>query len=375
MTEHSSTRVQDSSRQVAPQSAFDAQPQQRAERFAERIAHMLDSGAVALMLSLGHKSGLLETLASAPPATSLEIANRARLTERYVREWLAAMVTAGIVSYDPQRKQYALPQEHAASLTRNGELGNLAVYAQAIAMGGKMEERLLECFATGSGIQYAEYPGFHQMMAEDSAQTVAAHLAEILGELAPSLVLRLDEGIEVLDAGCGSGGALRALARQFPKSRLLGIDLCADAIAVAQRQAHVEKLSSVRYEVRDLTSFDEVERYDLITSFDAVHDTPDPQDVLRRLYRALRPGGTHLMQDIAGSAALENNVGKPFAPFLYTISCLHCVPVSVGQGGLGLGTMWGWETALDMLKNAGFSSIRTRVLAHDPMNVWFLSQK
>jgi len=125
--------------------------------------------------------------------------------------------------------------------------------------------------------------------------------------------------------------------------------------------------------VRDLTNFNAPEHFDLITSFDAVHDQKQPQDFLKRIRAALRPGGVHLMQDIGGSADLENNYDFPFAALLYTISCLHCTPVSLGQGGDGLGTMWGWETAEAMLREAGFAHVERHVLPHDPMNVWFIS--
>jgi hypothetical protein len=93
------------------------------------------------------------------------------------------------------------------------------------------------------------------------------------------------------------------------------------------------------------------------------------------LLRALRPGGVYLMQDIGGSARLENNLAMPMAAFLYAMSCVHCMPISLGQGGAGLGTMWGWETAEMFLRHAGFTSVVRKVLPHDPLNVWFVSSK
>lgn len=104
-------------------------------------------------------------------------------------------------------------------------------------------------------------------------------------------------------------------------------------------------------------------------------DQKDPQGLLRSLHRALRAGGVYLMQDIGGSAHLENNLGFPMASLLYAISCVHCTPISLGQGGAGLGTMWGWETAQRMLREAGFDTVERHVLPHDPMNVWFVSRK
>lgn len=356
-------------------SGFPAFDQDVAERFAERVGEIVDAGAVATMLSIGHRSGLLRVLARLPAAGSGAIAEAAGLSERYVREWLAAMTVAGIVTYDPAARSYRLPAEHAACLVPDGPLGNLAVYAQIVPMAGAVHDRMLACFETGEGTAYGDYPHFHSVMAEDSGQTVVARLFDTIVPLAEGLAEQLEQGISVLDAGCGAGCALIALAERYPKSRFVGYDLCADAIASAAEAARAAELTNVRFAVRDLSGFDETALYDLVTSFDAVHDQKDPQALLEALHRALKPSGIHLMQDIGGSARLENNIGFPFAAFLYTVSCLHCMPVSLGQGGAGLGTMWGWETAEAMLKAAGYRSVERIVLPHDPMNVWFVSRK
>ncbi|NRG16980.1 class I SAM-dependent methyltransferase [Rhizobiales bacterium] len=346
-----------------------------AEAFADRIGEILNHGALAVMISIGHKTRLFDTLAGLPASTSTEIADAASLNERYVREWLAAMVTGGVVSYEPASKTYRLPASRAASITRSGELGNLAVYAQTIALLGQVEERIIDCFATGEGTSYSDYPCFHDFMAEDSGQTVVAQIDGLLDTLAPDLKSRLANGIDVLDAGCGRGLALIELARRYPESRFVGYDLCGDAIAFAKTEARSKGLENIHFEKRDLSSYDEKERYDFIASFDAVHDQKDPAALVRSLHDALKPGGIYLMQDIAGSARLENNLDFPMAAFLYTVSCCHCMPVSLGQGGEGLGTMWGWETAKRTLEEAGFASIEKHVFDHDPLNVWFVSRK
>ncbi|KIC27982.1 transcriptional regulator [Leisingera sp. ANG-S5] len=349
--------------------------QTRAEAFLDTVAATLNNGAVAAMISVGHRLGLFDTLASLPPSQSATIAKTAGLAERYVREWLAVMVTGQIVDYAPQEGTYSLPSEHAACLTAGAPFGNLAVYAQSVALFGKVEDRLMQAFRDGEGIPYSDYPCFHQIMSEDSEQTVVAGIGEIIQTLAPDLAERLDQGIDVLDAGCGAGLALIRLAELHPNSRFKGIDLCPDAIEMAQGTAASRGVSNVGFEVRDLSGFDEASAYDLITSFDAVHDTKDPEELLKSYHRALRPGGVHLMQDIGGSVRLENNLDFPFAAFLYAISCSHCTPVSLAQGGKGLGTMWGWETAETMLRQAGFQRPVRSVLPHDPMNVWFVSRK
>ena len=198
---------------------------------------------------------------------------------------------------------------------------------------GAVQERILQCFKDGRGTAYAGYPCFHDYMQEDSAQTVVACLFEAILPLDPGLTDRLAAGIDVLDAGCGAG---RALAERFPASRFVGYDLSEDAIAAATQKARETGLDNVRFAARDLSDFDERNAYDLICSSDAVHDQRDPQRLLTSLYRALRPDGVYLMQDIGGSASLEKNLDFPLATFMYGISCMHCTPVSLGQDG------WGW---------------------------------
>lgn len=346
-----------------------------AEAFASKISAMLDGGAVAVMLSIGHRTGLLDTLTTLPPSTSAQIADAANLSERYVREWLAVMVTGGVVVYDPKHRTYTLPADHAACLTRGGQLGNQAVYAQHIALLGAVQDRIVDCFKSGSGTIYEDYPNFHRIMAEDSGQTVTAGLFEAILPLIEGIDQRLEQGIDVLDAGCGAGSALIALAQRYPDSRFVGYDLDADAIQMGADTVRRMKLKNIVLEQRDLTDFDERARFDFVTTFDAVHDQKDPQGLIVRLFGALRHGGVYLMQDIGGSAKLENNLDFPAAAMLYAISCAICTPISLGQGGKGLGTMWGWETAERMLREAGFQSVARHVLAHDPMNVWFVSAK
>lgn len=349
--------------------------QAAAESFAERTMAILNDGAIAGMISIGHRAGLFEVLKGLPAATSAEIARIAELDERYVREWLAVMVTGRIVTYDPKQRSYVLPAEHAACLTRDGSLGNLAVYGQFVAQIGAMQDKILERLESGEGLAYHDYPHFHGMMAEDSGQVVTAPLFDTILPLVPGLSDRLETGIDVLDAGCGRGSALIAMAARYPNSRFVGYDLLDEATDFANGQARAANLTNIRFEARDLTGYDERERFDFITTFDAVHDQKDPAGLVRGLFGALRPGGVYLMQDIGGSAHLEKNIDFPLAAFLYAVSFTHCMPVSLGQGGAGLGTMWGWETALALLEDTGFVDIDRNVLPHDPMNVWFVSRK
>ncbi len=352
--------------------------QAQAEAFAEKMLDMLNGAALALMTSIGHRTGLFDIMATLPPSTSTQIAAAAGLHERYVREWLGAMVTAGVVEVDPATTRFILPAEHAAVLTRAAAADNMAVFAQYIALLGGVEDDIVECFKQGGGVPYARYPRFHAVMAEDSGQSVLSSLESHVLPLVPGLTDRLATGIRVLDVGCGSGHILNRLAELHPNSRFTGIDLSPEAIGTARAEASHKGLRNVEYMVRDLSDFHETaepEAFDVITTFDAVHDQARPLSVLRGIHRALKPNGVYLMQDIKGSSHVHNNITHPIGTFLYTVSCMHCMTVSLAQGGDGLGAMWGEEKTREYLQEAGFHSIATHQLAHDIQNNWYVVRK
>jgi 2-polyprenyl-3-methyl-5-hydroxy-6-metoxy-1,4-benzoquinol methylase len=285
------------------------------------------------------------------------------------------MVTGRIVHYDPSLKTYALPSEHAALLTRSATPVNFASTMQWIAVLGSVEDQIVDCFRNGGGVGYEAFHRFHEVMAEESAQTVVAALTENILPIADGLANQLEKGIDVLDVGCGSGRAICRLAAEFPNSQFVGFDLCSDAIEAGRRDASRLKLSNVKFESRDVTMIGDVERFDLITAFDAIHDQARPDVVLREIATALRPNGTFLMQDILASSHLEQNIDNPVATFLYTISTMHCMSVSLAQDGAGLGTCWGRELAEKMLREAGFSKVRVEKLPHDDMNYYYIANK
>jgi 2-polyprenyl-3-methyl-5-hydroxy-6-metoxy-1,4-benzoquinol methylase len=361
--------------QLAEKVRFD---EARAQAFAERFLTALNDGALCLTVSIGHRTGLFDTLRAHGAGTSVEIAARARLNERYVREWLGAMVTGGVVDYEPTTKRYTLPAEHAASLTRAANADNMAVFAQYIGGLGGVEDRIVQCFKHGGGVPYSAFPRFHEVMAEDSGQSVLSSLESHILPLVPGLTDRLKKGIRVLDAGCGRGRILHRLATLYPRSHFVGIDLSDEAIDYAKEAAQEDGLTNVEYIARDLSDFDEtaeVGAFDLITTFDAVHDQAKPLHVLKGIHRALKPDGVYLMQDISGTGHVHKDAEHPMGTLLYTISCMHCMTVSLAQGGEGLGAMWGEEKTREYLSRAGFRSITTNKLAHDLQNNWYTVTK
>ncbi len=349
--------------------------QSKADAFADRMLNILNHGALALMSSLGHRTRLFDVMSELPPSTSEQIANAAELNERYVREWLGAMVAGSIVEYDPENKTYQLPPEHAAFLIRTAAPDNIAVFAQYIPLLGTVEDQIVECFKKGGGVPYSAFGRFHEVMAEDSGQTVVAALMDSILPLVPGLIEDLENGIEVLDVGCGSGRALNLMAKSFPKSRFIGYDFSEEAIAAGKMVAQKQNLTNLRFEVKDVTALDVIDHFQLITAFDAIHDQVYPDRVLKEIANALDPDGTFLMQDIAASSQVHKNIDHPVGPLLYTFSVMHCMTVSLAANGAGLGTMWGEEKAREMLQAAGFTKIDVKKLPHDFQNAFYIIQK
>src|SRR5215475_7043652 len=343
--------------------------------FAEQMMHMLNQASLALMVSVGHRTGLFDVMAAMPAATSAEIAARAGLNERYVREWLGAMTTGRIVDHDGAAGSFSLPADHAACLTRAVGQDNLAIQAQYVGLLALVEDQIVDCFRHGGGVPYSAFPKFQALMAEDSAAVQDATLIDVALPLVAGLVDRLEQGIEVADVGCGSGHAVNLMAEAFPRSRFAGFDFSDTGLAAARAEADRKDLTNARFDKRDAARLGETARFDLITTFDAVHDQARPDLVLAGIAQALRPGGVYLCVDIAASSTLSDNMDHPLGPFLYTISCMHCMTVSLAEGGMGLGTMWGEQRARQMLADAGFTSIEAAQVDGDIANTYFIATK
>jgi SAM-dependent methyltransferase len=343
--------------------------------FAERMGQMMNDAALSLMVSVGHRTGLFDVMAAMPAATSGEIAARAGPNERYVREWLGAMTTGKIVDHDGATGTFSLPADHAAILTRAAGPGNLAAIAQNVGMVALVEDQIVDCFRHGGGVPYSAYPRLQPIIAETTGAVYDATLIDVTLPLVPGLVDRLGQGIDVADVGCGSGHAVNLMAEAFPRSRFTGFDLSDDGIAAAAAEAGRKDLANARFEKRDAARLGETARFDFITTFDSVHDQARPDRALSGVAEALRPGGVYLCVDVAASSTLSENLDHPLGPFFYTISCMHCMTVSLADGGMGLGAMWGEQKAREMLADAGFASIQTAHVDGDIINTYFIATK
>jgi len=328
----------------------------RVQEFARKLFGHYTSGILTLMVDIGHKTGLFEALAGGA-ATSQELAERAKLEERYVREWLGAVTTGGLVHYDPASRQYTLPAEHAVCLTGRSSR-NLAANSQMLAMLAQRLGRVAGCFRDGGGVSYAEFrPDFTEYQDGSWRLIYDGLLIKGFLPIAKGLPERLRAGARVADVGCGTGHAINLMAREYPASTFVGYDLGTDAIARARDEAREWGLANARFEVLDVTRLPAEPQFDVISSFDAIHDQRDPATALRRIAGALAADGLYLMVEPRAATRLEENLGNPFAPYVYGVSVLHCMTVSLAEGGAGLGTAWGEEKARQMLAEAGFTAV------------------
>ena len=342
------------------------------EEFAFKLVETITGSLLTSLIEIGRRTGLFE-LAAAGPATSAELAERGGLHERYVREWLAAMATAGIFEYDATNGRFWLPIEHAAVLTGDtyDNLGPLAYLVSAIT---RRSEAVATCFLDGGGVPWEAYlPEMHDVMDVLWQPMYRDILVQQILPLAPGLVEKLDAGTRAADVACGAGNGTLVMARRFPNSTFVGYDQDAAAIAVARSRAG--GLANVSFEVADAATLTSDQPFGVAFVFNAVHDQARPLEVLTSIRSILEPGGTLLMDEPRISSNLEDNIGDPIAAMTYAISLLHCMTVSLAEGGAGLGTGWGEQVALALLSDAGFGPVDVHDAPGDPGNAIFVTHR
>jgi ubiquinone/menaquinone biosynthesis C-methylase UbiE len=357
-----------------------------ADEFSEKMTAILNHGALNLALAIGYRLGLFDTMDSFDlPQSTAGIAQKAGLNARYVTEWLAVMVTGGIVEISQDEKGencYLLPRSHADVIARRAGNSNLGVYTQEIPLLTMCAmDAVLKGFHTGDGVGYDHYPRVHSFMTELAE---AKHRQILVDKFLPSvargeIVRKLQNGIRVCDLGCGQGLAITLMAQAFPNSAFIGLDISESALETARSEAKKLGLDNLEFVTRDAATLESSHAFhnafDYVTAFDAVHDQTRPLKVLRGIYAILKTGALFSMVDIGAATNVAENRNHPMGPFLYTISLMHCMPVGLVDGGTGLGMMWGREKALEMLQEAGFNQIQVLDIPDDPFNLHYVCKK
>lgn len=347
---------------------------QAADEFAGRLLQLYTGATLTCLIEIGRRTGLWDAVAVGP-ATSQDVATRAGLTERYVREWLGAMATGGVVEYEPAAGRYRLPRAHAACLTGDG-VDNLAPLAYLAVVLAAHVPAVGEAFRSGGGVPYAAYlPELHDVMEALWGPVYDTLLVDHVLPLAPGLAQKLAAGARAADVACGTGRALVALATAYPAAAFVGYDLDRTAVDRARARAAELNLTNLSFETRDAATLVVTEAFDAVFVFNAVHDQADPAAVLRRIHDALAPDGVLVMSEPRLSSNLGDNLGNPLAPFVYAVSTLHCLTVSLADGGAGLGAAFGEQSARRLLADAGFGDVAVHDAPGDPGNAVFVTRR
>jgi len=245
------------------------------KEFVGQLFETYTKAMATLMIDLADRTGLFNTLA-AGPGTSVEIAERAALTERYVRECLGALVTGGVVEYDAAARIYRLPAERAICLAGEGSL-NLAPTSRFTSLLAKTLPDVARAFREGGGVPYERFrPEFTHVMDGASRGFFDGQLIGGVLPLAGDLPARLAEGIRAADIDCGSGHSTNLLAQAFPRSTFQGYDIDEEALSRARIEAADYGLPNVTFANVDVKRLPAEPKLDVVYAFDAIHDQVDP---------------------------------------------------------------------------------------------------
>jgi SAM-dependent methyltransferase len=319
------------------------------------------------LVVLGDKLGYYRAMADSGPTTPSRLAEDTGTAEPYAREWLNAQAAGGFVDYDARAGTYTLPPEQAVALTDETSAAYLPGFFQ-IALGTVQDaSRIVEAARSGDGVGWHEHNhDVHQGCERFFRPGYNAHLvAEWLPAL-DGVVAKLERGARVADIGCGHGASTVIMARAFPRSTFVGFDYHAESIAVARSGAQAAGVADrVRFEVAPATGF-EGDGYDLVTTFDALHDMGDPVGTARHVRRALSEDGTWMVVEPMAGDRIEDNL-NPVGRAYYGFSTLLCTPASLSQEvGLALGTQAGPARIRDVVTTGGFT--RFAKVAETPFN-------
>ena len=323
-----------------------------------RMLSELGAAAMLPLVRVGDQLGLYRALKGAGPLTSAELADRAEVDERMVREWLAAHAASEYLAYDPASDRYELTAEQAMVFADETSpvfmLGGYEIVAANVADNSK----LARAFTDGQGLHWHDHDRCLFSGVERFFR--ASYVNHLLQSWLPALdgvVEKLERGAKAADVGCGHGASTLLMARAFPNSVFYGFDYHAESIERARTEAEAAGLQNVMFERASAKDFPG-EDYDLLAYFDCLHDMGDPVGAAKAAHRALKRDGTLLLvEPMAGDTVAENM--NPVGRIFYASSTAICTPASMAQEvGLALGAQAGPKRLSAVLAAGGFTRVR-----------------
>lgn len=338
--------------------------------FMTQFMQMATGAATLGLVGVADRTGLFKALAGQGPQTLERIVEQTGLQERYVRELLPGLAAAEILRYDAGEATFELPDEQAACLADETSPYFLCGWTQMIPALLNVVPRVATAVREGGGVPFSDFgEDMIEGMDRSNSPGVRILLTRRWLRALPDLVERLKQGIRVADVGCGSGAAVLAMAQAYPASTVVGYDIDARSLDRARAKAVGEELGNAQFEQIGADSIPADPPFDLVTTFDVVHDIAKPREALRNIRNALAPGGTYLMVEPTAGDAIEDNL-HPGGAMMYALSTLHCLTQSLANDGEGLGAAWGPGLAEQYCREAGFSHFR-RLEVDNPFNSFY----
>jgi 2-polyprenyl-3-methyl-5-hydroxy-6-metoxy-1,4-benzoquinol methylase len=346
----------------------------KVEELAFRVVADMGGAFVMALGYIGDRLGLFKAMAGAGPLTSADLAAQTGLNERYVREWLRAMVAAEYIDYDTASDRYVMTAEQAFVLASEDSPMFVGGGFHFTAPSVQNTHKIMDAFRNGGGISYSEIgeeipsaierffrPGYINFLVKDWLAAV------------PGLTAKLERGATIGDVGCGRGQSTVTIAKAFPNSRVLGIDYHVPSIEYARNLASEQGARNVEFVAAAADKIPADRKYDLICSFDCIHDMVDPLGTLKAIRDVLAPDGVYVWSEPnASDKAHENR--NPLGRTFHSISPLHCMTVSLAHNGAGLGTVIGESGARRLAEEAGFSTFEVLPI-QNPFNQFFALHK
>jgi SAM-dependent methyltransferase len=338
------------------------------EAFVHQVVGELGATLNAALVVIGDRLGLYKAMAGAGPLSPAELAERTGTNERYVREWLNGQAAGGYVEYDPATRLYTLPDEHAIALADEDSPAFMPGAFQLMTAAVRDEPQITEAFRTGAGVGWHAHN--HGVFEGCERFFRPGYRANLVSSWIPALEgveSKLRSGARVADVGCGHGASTMIMADAFPASSFIGFDYHDASIAAArERAADASAGDRVHFEVASAQDYPGG-GYDLVTTFDCLHDMGDPVSAARHVLETLDADGTWLIVEPFAGDRVEDNL-NPVGRVYYGASTLLCTPASLSQDvGLALGAQAGEARLRDVVTAAGFT--RFRRAAETPFNL------
>jgi 2-polyprenyl-3-methyl-5-hydroxy-6-metoxy-1,4-benzoquinol methylase len=327
--------------------------------FVHKVVGEIGASMSAALVVMGDKLGLYRTLAESGPLTSTELARLTGTAERYVREWLANQAAGGFLTYEPATQKFTLPPEQAYCLANEASPFNLQGAFALVEAAFHAQERGVENFRTGGGLEWAHQ---HPCLFSGTERFFrAAYIGNLVSSWLPALTgvkEKLERGARVADVGCGFGASTLLMAQAFPNSTFVGFDYHEGSVKAARERAAKAGLAErVRFERARSTDFTG-DGYDLVCTFDCLHDMEDPAGAARHIAQRLTKEGSWMIVEPLAGDRVEQNL-NPVSRVYYAASTLICVPHSLSAQGPALGAQAGEERLRSVIVDqGGFSKLR-----------------